>query len=122
MNEGEESIPSKETRKKRRRSRFRYSSKKDLDHLRLKRKNAKAGGSKLASVIKALSFPGVLSSGSAAGLGGPHCLDRVVEHDEERIEICLNDSFSDRAFTERVSNIYFVSFLFVFKITIFLVK
>ena len=89
MNEGEESIPSKETRKKRRGSRIRYSSKKDLDCSRLRRKNAKVGGYELASITKALLFPGALSCGSATGLGGPHYLDRIVEHDEEKIEICL---------------------------------
>jgi hypothetical protein len=95
MNEVEKSILSKETRKKRRGSRFRYSNKKDLDRSRLKRKNAKAGGSKLASILKALSFLSVLSSGSAAGSGVPHCLERVEEHDGERMEISLNDLFSD---------------------------
>jgi hypothetical protein len=106
MNEVEKSILSKETRKKRRGSRFRYSSKKDLDRSRLKRKKAKAGGSELASVTKALSFPSVLSSSSTAGSSVPHCLERVEEHDGKRMEISLNDSFSDGAFTVRVSYIY----------------
>jgi hypothetical protein len=104
MNEGDESIPSTVTRKKKRGSGFRYSSKKDLVRSRLKRRNAKAGGSELSSVKKALSYPSELSSGCATGLDGPDYLDRVEEHDGERMEICLNDSFSDGAFTKRVSN------------------
>jgi DNA-binding transcriptional MerR regulator len=106
MNEGAESIPSMVTRKKKRGSRFRYSSRKDLARSKLRR-TAKAGGSELASVRKALSYPSALSSGSAAGSEGQHYLDRVEEHDGERIEICLNNSLSDGAFTESVSNITF---------------
>jgi DNA-binding transcriptional MerR regulator len=106
MNEGEESIPSTVTRKKRRGSGFRFSSKKNLERSKLNR-IARASGSELASVKKALSYPSTLSSGSAVGSGGPHCLDRVEEHDGERIEDCLNDSFSDRAFAERVSQTSF---------------
>jgi DNA-binding transcriptional MerR regulator len=115
MNEGEESIPSTVTRKKRRGSGFRFSSKKNLERSKLKR-IARASGSELASVKKALSYPSTLSSGSAAGSGGPHCLDRVEEHDGERIEDCLNDSFSDRAFAERVSQTSFFFFLYVIRI------
>jgi DNA-binding transcriptional MerR regulator len=115
MNEGEESIPSTVTRKKRRGSGFRFSSKKNLERSKLKR-IARASGSELASVKKALSYPSTLSSGSAAGSGGPHCLDRVEEHDGERIEDCLNDSFSDRAFAERVSQTSFFFFLYVMRI------
>jgi hypothetical protein len=56
MNEGGGLIPSRETRKKRKRSGFRYSSKKDLDHSKLK-KATKTRASELASVTKALSYP-----------------------------------------------------------------
>jgi DNA-binding transcriptional MerR regulator len=66
MNEGDEFIPSIVTRKKRRGSGFRFSSKKDLECSKLKR-TARASGSELASVKKALSYPSTLSSGSAAG-------------------------------------------------------
>jgi DNA-binding transcriptional MerR regulator len=59
MNEGDESIPSTVTRKKRRGSGFRFSSKKDLERSKLKR-TARAGGSELASVEKALSYPSTL--------------------------------------------------------------
>jgi hypothetical protein len=56
MNEGDGSILSKETRKRKRGSGFRYSSKKVLERSKLKRA-AKSRGSELASVTKALSFP-----------------------------------------------------------------
>jgi hypothetical protein len=55
MNEGGGLIPSREARKKRRRSGFRYSSKKDLERSKLKRA-AKTRASELASVTKALSY------------------------------------------------------------------
>jgi DNA-binding transcriptional MerR regulator len=87
MNEGEESIPSTEVRKKRRASGFRYSSKKDLDRSRVKRLAAKARGIKLDTVTKALSYPGTQSSGSVGGSGGPHCLDVLVEDDGGRKEL-----------------------------------
>jgi DNA-binding transcriptional MerR regulator len=90
MNEGAESILSTVTRKKKRGSGFRYSSRKDLKRSKLRR-TTNAGGSELASVRKALSYPSALSSGSATRSKGQHCLDRVEEHDGERIEICLNN-------------------------------
>jgi hypothetical protein len=43
MNEGDESLPSTETRKKRRGLGFRYSSKKDLERSRVKKRTAKVG-------------------------------------------------------------------------------
>jgi hypothetical protein len=65
MNEGDESISSTQTRKKRRGSGFRYSNKKDLERSKLKRRTAKPGGSELAFVTKALSYPRTLSNGCA---------------------------------------------------------
>jgi DNA-binding transcriptional MerR regulator len=56
MNEGDGTIPSRKTRKKKRGSGFRYSRKKDLKCSKLKRA-AKSRGFKLASVTKALSCP-----------------------------------------------------------------
>ena len=56
MNEGSGFISSKEARKKKRRSGFRYSSKKDLECSKLQ-SPAKTRASELASVTKALSYP-----------------------------------------------------------------
>jgi DNA-binding transcriptional MerR regulator len=95
MNEGDESIPSTVTRKKRRGSGFRYSSKKDLERSKVKRRIAKANGSDLASVIKALSYSRELSSGCAARSGSPHCLDIVEEHDGERLELSHDNDLID---------------------------
>jgi DNA-binding transcriptional MerR regulator len=80
MNEGDGTILSRETRKKKRGSGFRYSSKKDLELSKLK-KAAKSRGSELASVTKALSYPRAQSSGGVSGLGGPFCLEGVKEQD-----------------------------------------
>jgi hypothetical protein len=77
MNEGGGLILSRETRKRRRRSGFRYSSKKDLE---LKRA-AKTRALELASVTKALSYPRAQSSGVVSGSGGPFCLEGVKEQD-----------------------------------------
>jgi hypothetical protein len=86
MNEGGGLIPSRETRKKRRRSGFRYSSKKDLDRSKLKRA-AKTRASELASVTKALSYPRAQSSGGVSGSGGPFCLEGVKEQDGEELDL-----------------------------------
>jgi hypothetical protein len=85
MNEGGGLIPSRETRKRRRRSRFRYSSKKDLERSKLKTA-AKTRASKLASVTKALSYPRAQSSGGVSGSGGPFCLEGVKEQDGEEVD------------------------------------
>jgi hypothetical protein len=85
MNEGNESILPTETRKKKRRSRFRFSSKKALQRSRLTRSTAKAGGSKFTSVTRALLYPSAFSSeiiifdhhDCAGGSGGTHCLELI---------------------------------------------
>jgi hypothetical protein len=107
MNEEGESFPSTETQKKKRRSGFRYSSKKALDCSRVLRRSTRTRGSKLKSVTKALLYHTVLSSeisvidhhNCAASLGGPLFVESVYKHDGEKMEICLNDSFSDGAFS-----------------------
>jgi hypothetical protein len=104
MNEGEESIPSTEVRKKRRASGFRYSSKKDLDRSRVKRLAAKARGLKLDTVTKALSYLGTQSSGSVGGSGGPHCLDVLVEDDGGRKELLQGNSYIEGENTFQVCN------------------
>jgi hypothetical protein len=89
MNEGGGLIPSslsRETRKKRRRSGFRYSSKKDLNRSKLKRA-AKTRASKLTSVTKALSYPRAQSSGGVSGSGGPFCLEGVKEQDGDEVDL-----------------------------------
>jgi hypothetical protein len=83
MNEGDGSILSKETRKRKRGSGFRYSSKKVLERSKLKRA-AKSRGSELASVTKALSFPISQSSSGLNESGGPISLDIVFEQDVEK--------------------------------------
>jgi hypothetical protein len=86
MNEGGGLIPSRETRKRRRRSGFRYSSKKDLERSKLKRA-AKTRASELASVTKALSYPRAQSSGGVSGSGGPFCLEGVKEQDGDEVDL-----------------------------------
>jgi hypothetical protein len=66
MNERGGFIPSREARKKKRGSRFRYSSRKDLERSKLKRA-AKTRASELASITKALSYPRAQSSGGVLG-------------------------------------------------------
>jgi hypothetical protein len=96
MNEGDESKPSTETRKKRRGLGFRYSSKKDLGPSKLKRLAAKARSFELATITKALLYPSVQSSGSDDGSGGPHCLQVVVEEDGGRKELGEGNSFIEK--------------------------
>jgi hypothetical protein len=68
MNKGGGLILSREARKKKRGSGFRYSSKKDLERSKLK-KAAKTRASELASVTKALSYPRAQSSGGVSRSG-----------------------------------------------------
>jgi hypothetical protein len=96
MNEGDEAIESTETRKKRRHSWFRYSSKKVLEHLRVKRETAKVGGVQFESVTKTLSYPSeigdIVHHDCAARSSFPTCLDSVEEHDGDRIELTCGDA------------------------------
>jgi hypothetical protein len=91
MNEGDGSILSRETRKKKRGSRFRHSNKKDLEHSRLKRA-AKSRGSKLASNTKALSYPCAQSSGGVPRSGGPFCLEVVKEQDGDEKDLSQSNA------------------------------
>jgi hypothetical protein len=86
MNEGGGLILSREARKKRRRSGFRYSSKKDLERSKLKRA-AKTRASELASVTKALSYPRAQSSSGVSRSGGPFCLEGVKEQDGDEVDL-----------------------------------
>jgi hypothetical protein len=91
MNDLGKSVPSTETRKKKRGSGFRYSSKKALERSRLSKKIAKAGGSEFSTVMKALTFSSALSSeidhpNCTTGSGGQSLLDSILEIDGVRVE------------------------------------
>jgi hypothetical protein len=86
MNVLGELVPSTEIRKKKRGSRFRYSSKKVLERSRLSKKTAKACGSEFTTVAKALVFSSVLSSETdhldcATSSGRQPLLHSVPEND-----------------------------------------
>jgi DNA-binding transcriptional MerR regulator len=91
MNEGDGTILSRETRKKKRGSGFRYSNKKDLERSKLKRA-AKSRGSELASVTKALSYPRAQSSGGVSRSGGPFCLEGVKKQDGDQKDLSQSNS------------------------------
>ena len=57
MNEGDEAIVTTVGRKKKRRSGFRFSSRKALERSRLKRETTKACGYQFESVTRALTYP-----------------------------------------------------------------
>jgi hypothetical protein len=106
MNEGDGSILSKETKKKKRGSRFRYSSKKDLERSKLKRV-AKSRGSELASVTKALTFPFAQSSSGIQGSGGPICLDVVKEQDGDEKDLSQGNAIIEGEYILQVSTFQF---------------
>ena len=83
MNEGVEAIELPETRKKRRRSSFRFSSRKVLNRSRVQREATKVGGYQFESVKKALSYEecDTVHNVCVVGSSFPHCFDRVLEHD-----------------------------------------
>jgi hypothetical protein len=94
MNEGGGLIPSREARKKKRGSGFRYSSKKDLERSKLK-KAAKTRASELASITKALSYPRAQSSGGVSGSGGPFCLKGVKEQEGDEVDLRQYNSMDE---------------------------
>jgi DNA-binding transcriptional MerR regulator len=102
MNEGDGSIPSKETRKKRRGSGFRFSSKKDLERSKLMRA-AKSRGSELASVTKALTYQLAHSSSGVHGSGGHVCLEVVQEKDGDENVLTKDNAINDTESTHQVS-------------------
>lgn len=106
MNEGDESIPSTKTRKKKRGSSYRYSNKKDLERSKLKRLATKARRFKLATIRKELLYPSMQSSGSTGVSCGPHYLESIVEEDGGRKEMDEGISFFERDGTLKVSNSY----------------
>jgi hypothetical protein len=106
MNEGGGSIPSREARKKKRGSGFRYSSKKDLERSKLKRA-AKTRASELASVTKALSYPRAQSSGGASGSDGPLRLEGVQEQDGDEVNLIECNSMVEGECPLQVGTFYF---------------
>jgi DNA-binding transcriptional MerR regulator len=102
MNEGNGSILSKETRKRKRGSGFRYSSKKDLERSKLKRV-AKSRGSELASTTKALSFPFAQSSSGINGSGGPISLNIVNEQDGDEKDLSQGNAIIEGEYILQVS-------------------
>jgi hypothetical protein len=99
MNEGDELFPSMETRKRKRRSRFRFSSKKTLECSRLMRRTAKAGGCEFTSVIRTLLYPSVIPSelcvtdihGCAAKSCESPILESIDKFERERKETSNGD-------------------------------
>ena len=116
MNEIDEANVS--TRKKRRRSGFRYSSKKDLQRSRVRRETSKVGGIQLELVRKALSFPSeivdTVHHDSVPGSSLQPFPDIVEEHEGDGIELtCSHDitfarsniKFSNMSFSDDQSNL-----------------
>jgi hypothetical protein len=107
MNEGSEAIEFTETRKKRRRSGFRFSSRKVLERSRLKKETAKAGECQFDSVRKALSYPSEICDidhrDCAAGLSYPPCLDSVLEHDGSGLDLTYGNVIIHEEFNQKVS-------------------
>jgi hypothetical protein len=106
MNEGDESFPSTETRKRNRCFGFKYSSKKALERSRVMRRTIKAGGSKFTTVTKALSYPSVLVNeirindhhDFAIGSRGPPLFESVDELKGKRKEMSYGDAISDKEY------------------------
>ena len=107
MNELDEALVSTETRKKKRRLGFRYSSRKVLQHSRVKRETSKVGGFQLESVIKALSFPcdivDTVHNDCAPGSSLQPCLDSVEEHDGDEIELRCGNTITSERYNIKVS-------------------
>ena len=107
MNEVDESFVSTETRKRRRRLGFRYSSKKVLERSRVKRRAFKVEGTQFESVTRVLSFPGEIGGighiDYAPGSSLPACLDSVDEHHGDRLEMSCENVETDRGCIVKVS-------------------
>jgi hypothetical protein len=110
MNEGDESIESTETRKKKRRSGFRYFSKKVLERSRVKRRTAKVGGIQFESVTKALSYPSeigdIVHYDCATGSSFLPCLDSVEEHDGDGMELSCDNAITYKRCNIKISDFY----------------
>jgi hypothetical protein len=112
MRECDESINATGTKKKKRRSGFRYSSQKVLDRSRLTRL-AKAGGCELISVTRTLSFPSSVPSelcvGDIHAFALSPCdspiLVSIDESEEGRKEIGNVDHFNYSEYHEKVNSL-----------------
>jgi hypothetical protein len=90
------------TWKRKRGSRFRYSTKKALEHSRLSKQKAKGRVLEFASMTKALTYPsallseiGVVDLGDCStGSIGLASLHSVDENQEERIDACIGNVVS----------------------------
>jgi hypothetical protein len=112
MNEGDVSIES--TTKKKRRSRFRYSSKKALDRSKVKRRTAKVLGIQIESVTRALSYPSesgyIVLHDNAARSSFPPCVDCVEEHDGDEMELSCGNAITYDSCNIKVSIMPFLMF------------
>jgi hypothetical protein len=111
MNEGDEAIESMVTRKKKRRSGFRYSSKKVLEPSRVKRETTNVGRIQFKSVIKALSYPSEIGDSvhhdCSVRSGFPLCLDSVEELDGDGVELNYGNAITYDGCNIKVNNINF---------------
>jgi hypothetical protein len=111
MNEGDEAIESTVTRKKKRRSGFRYSSKKVLERSRVKRETTNVGGIQFKSATKALSYPSeigdIVHHDCSARSSFPLCLDSVEELDGDGMELSCGTAITYERSNIKVSNFNF---------------
>jgi hypothetical protein len=108
MSEADGTIRTTVTRKRKRGSRFKFSSKKAIEHSRLSKEIAKGRVLELGSVKKALTYPSELwsvvdlakcSTGSLR-LASLHSVD---ENQEERIDVSIRLVVSVAEYFEKVS-------------------
>jgi hypothetical protein len=111
MNERDDPTESTESRKKKRRSGFRFSSKKVLERSRVKRETAKLRGIQFESVTRALSYPSeivdIVHHDCAVESTFEPCLDSVEEHERVGIELSCGNAITYEECNIEVSNFYF---------------
>ena len=105
MNEGVEAIELTKTRKKRRRSGFRFSNRKVLNRSRVQREVAKVDGYQFESVTKALSYEecDIVYNVYAVGSSYPPCLNRVLEHDGVGKDLSIGNTIIYEDCNQKVS-------------------
>ena len=106
MNEGSKAIELSESRKKRRRSGFRFSSRKVLERSRLKRDSARGSVYQFDFVRKELSYTSEVLEidhcDCAAGSSNPPCLDSVLEQDGPGIKLTIESANIQEAINQEV--------------------
>jgi hypothetical protein len=111
MNERDDPTKSTESRKKKRRSGFRFSSKKVLERSRVKRETAKFREIQFESVTKALSYPSeiadIVHQDCAVDPTFQRCLDSVEEHERVGIELSCGNAITYEGCNVEVSNFLF---------------